>query len=233
MDETYDDPLPLKEDLEKFLHYELDPHAQNLSTQWSAALNLLAIAPDTWDEQLSSYPQGYSKWDEQAYYCKAPKTRWPAHQWPAFYMVPVKKTSLEEVAVSGEVQLSNVVRGKMFGNIYNGYWQKPFDEFRQDIRDFAEGYEAGGYFGYGYPTPSQFYGSDVVNPGRWNLSAVLSVDIGDMSEGIEDIQDARDLAYYNTLSVRFDNRYGKGQPYQAYALYIWCANGPLVHTIDC
>lgn len=147
MDETFDDPLPSKQDLEKLLHYDLDPHLQSLSTQWSASLNLLAIAPDTWDELLSSYPYGYDKYDEQFYYCEAPKTRWPAHSWPMWYMVPVKKTALEQVTVSGETQLSNVVRGKVFGNSYNGYWRKPFDEFRDELDTMAERDETYAYFG--------------------------------------------------------------------------------------
>jgi hypothetical protein len=233
MDETFDDPLPSKTDLEKFLHYDLDPHAQQLSTQWSAALNLLAIAPDTWNEQLSNYPFDYSKRDEQMYYCECPKTRWPAHMWPTWYMVPVKKTSLEEVTVNGETQLSNIVRGKVFGDCYYGYNQKPFDEFREWIDDMAERDETYSYFGQSNPRPSQFYGSEVNNPGRWNLSAELSVDIGDMSQGIFDIQDARNLAYYNTLSVMFRGNTLAMPTYEAYALYIWCVNGPEVHTIDC
>lgn len=233
MDETYDDPLPDPEDLEKFLHYQLDPHYQSLSTDWSAALNLLAIAPDTYDQPLSSYPQGYDKWDEQLYYCEAPKTRWPAHTFPTWYMVPVKKTSLEEVTVNGNTQLSNIVRGRVYGGSYSGYYLKPFDEFREEIDNMAERDETYSYFGQSNPRPSQFFGSEVNNPGRWNLSAVLSVDIGDMSQGIFDIQDARDLAYYNTLSVMFKGNTVAMPTYEAYALYIWCANGPEVHTIDC
>ena len=233
MDETEDDPLPSKTDLEKFLHYQLDPHAQSLSTNWSASLNLLAIAPDTWEEQLSDYRYDYIKYDEQTYYCEAPKTRWPAEIWPTWYMVPMKKTSLEQVTVNGNTQLSNIVRGRVYGDIYNGYYMKPFDDFRYDIDTYAERDEANFYFGVERPNPTQLFGSEVNNPGRWNLSAVVSVDIGDMSQGIFDIQDARDLAYYNTLSVRFQNKWGGGETYEAYALYIWCTNGPEVHTIDC
>lgn len=60
----------------------------------------------------------------------------------------------------------------------------------------------------------------------------MSVDVGNLSEGILDIQDARNLAYDNTLSVKFASN-GYGSTYEAYALYIWCDNGPVVHTIDC
>lgn len=97
----------------------------------------------------------------------------------------------------------------------------------------AERDETYAYFGQSWPVPTQLFGSEVVNPGRWNLTAVLSVDIGDMSQGIFDIQDARDLAYYNTLSVMFRGNTMSMPTYQAYALYIWCYNGPEVHTIDC
>lgn len=136
---TYDDPLPDPDDLEKFLHYELDPHVSQLSTSWSASLNMLAVAPDTYDEQLSSYPDSEYKWNEQSYFCEKPVSRWPASQWPAWYMVPVKKTALLPYNNNGETILSNQVYGKLFGGYYDGYYRKPFDSFRYDANWMMEG----------------------------------------------------------------------------------------------
>ena len=56
MDETFDDPLPTKSDLKKFLHYDITGRAMKLSTEWSTSMTMFAICPDTDSEPLSNYP---------------------------------------------------------------------------------------------------------------------------------------------------------------------------------
>lgn len=114
-----DDPLPTKNDLEKFLHYDISGHATELSTEWSTSMTMFAICPDTPSEPLSSYPYGYDKWYEEEYYCDYPKTRWPLMDTISWFMVPMKRTALENVTIEGQSQLSSIVRGKVFAKQAN------------------------------------------------------------------------------------------------------------------
>lgn len=164
-----DDPLPTKNDLKKFLHYNIAGHATELSTDWSTSMTMFAICPDTPSEPLSNYPWSYDKWYEEEYYCDYPKTRWPLLDTDSWYMTTMKRKALENVTVDGQSQLSSIVRGKVFAKKANYNQWTGFDNWRwqlgMELRD-----EAAGWFGTFYePQPSQFFGSEVQDPGRWTI----------------------------------------------------------------
>ena len=136
--------------------------------------------------------------------CDYPTTRWPYVKGiPTKYLIGLKKTALEEVTVNGNTQLSNVTKGRTWvDSVGDPIMMTPqFDQFRGDLQYLMEWEIAGGYFGTGgRPQPYQFYGTDITNPERWNLSVRLSVVVGDISQGVEWM----DYDYYNGY-VRFGN----------------------------
>lgn len=84
------------------------------------------------------------------------------------------------------------------------------------------------FFG-GKPTPSNFYGSEVRDPERWNIGPIrLSVD-DTWEQGISYV--VEDF-YWGASPVSFGPGYG-GVPYEARAFEIQCANGPTVRTGEC
>lgn len=225
-----DDPLPTHSDLEKFLHYNITGHATELSTDWSTSMTMFAICPDTYSEPLSDYTYwGSSLYMRDEYVCDYPTTRWPyIRNAPTKYMVALKKTALEQVEVDGQTQLSSITRGRVWVDDER-YSTLQFDEFRYKLRDLIEYGVAGEYFGPGAapPQPHQFFGSEVQNPGRWTIHDVLSVDIGNYSEGIEKVE-------YDTYNMNVRFKYnGYAEEWECRKIWVYCINGPTVYTDDC
>lgn len=203
--EIEDDPLPPISSVMKLTHYDLRPHADQLSSGWSAQLTLFAVCPDTDSEQLSDYPYWEYKTLQMDYMCDCPTTRWPyVRDVPTKYMVGLKKTALEEVSDNGTTQLSNVTKGRTWVHEppVSMYSTAAFDDFRYNLMGYMEAGIAGNYFGLPdtRPQPRQLFGSEVYDPQRWNISADLSVDVGDISEGVLWM----DYGEYNG-TVRFGN----------------------------
>ena len=87
----------------------------------------------------------------------------------SWYMAAMKRKALENVTIEGQSQLSSIVRGKVFAKMANYHQWNGFDNWRwqlgMELRD-----EAAGWFGtVGEPQPSQFFGSEVQDPGRWTI----------------------------------------------------------------
>lgn len=217
-----DDPMPNADDLNRFLSYDLSPQADQLSSSWSASLNMLAVCPDTPSEPLADYPSGYDKLMEEDYYCDYPKTRWPVFDVSTEYMAAIKKKALEQVTVNGETQLSTTIKGRVFTDLRT---TECFDGFRQNLMGYMEAGIAGSYFGLDSvrPQPHQLWGTEVINPERWNISATLSVDVGDHSEGIWMIMPEGGTGY-----VKFGD-----ERWEHLDIQIYCSNGPVVNTDDC